>query len=52
MTRNVSGPQFNENELITVDADQIIIAIGQMTDEQFVGHIGVASERGFFKADP
>ena len=52
MTRSVSGPQFNENELITVDADQIIIAIGQMTDEQFVGHIGVESERGFFKADP
>jgi heterodisulfide reductase subunit A-like polyferredoxin len=44
-------PEFNEKELITVDADQIIIAIGQMTDEQFVGHIGVASERGFFKAD-
>ena len=52
MTRNVSGPQFNENELITVDADQIIIAIGQMTDEQFVSHIGVENERGFFKADP
>jgi heterodisulfide reductase subunit A-like polyferredoxin len=45
-------PVFNENELITVDADQIIIAIGQMTDEQFVGHIGVESERGYFKADP
>jgi heterodisulfide reductase subunit A-like polyferredoxin len=45
-------PQFNENELITVDADQIIIAIGQMTDEQFVSHISVESERGLFKADP
>jgi heterodisulfide reductase subunit A-like polyferredoxin len=44
-------PMFNENELVTVDADQVIIAIGQMTDEQFVGHIGVESERGFFKAD-
>ncbi len=45
-------PVFDENELITVDADQIIIAIGQMTDEQFVGHVGVESERGYFKADP
>jgi len=44
-------PEFNEKELITVDADQIIIAIGQMTDEQFVGHIGVEHNRGFFKAD-
>jgi heterodisulfide reductase subunit A-like polyferredoxin len=45
-------PVFDEKELITVDADQIIIAIGQMTDEQFVSHIGVESERGYFKADP
>jgi heterodisulfide reductase subunit A-like polyferredoxin len=45
-------PVFNENQLTAIDADQIIIAIGQMTDEQFVGHIGIDNERGFFKADP
>ena len=46
------SPVFDENDLITVDADQIIIAIGQMVDEQFVSHIDVESERGCFKADP
>jgi heterodisulfide reductase subunit A-like polyferredoxin len=45
-------PVFNENEIITVDADQIIVAIGQMVDEQLVSHIEVQNERGCFKADP
>jgi heterodisulfide reductase subunit A-like polyferredoxin len=46
------NPAFDENNLITVDANQVVIAIGQMVDEQFVGHIDVQSERGCFKTDP
>ncbi len=45
-------PVYDENDLLTIDADQIIVAIGQMVDEQFVSHIGIDNERGFFKADP
>ncbi|MDO8303311.1 MAG: FAD-dependent oxidoreductase, partial [Sedimentisphaerales bacterium] len=44
-------PAFDEKDLITVDADQIIVAIGQMVDEQFVAHIPAQSERGCFKID-
>ncbi|MGA1979815.1 MAG: FAD-dependent oxidoreductase [Sedimentisphaerales bacterium] len=46
------NPAFDENDVITVKADQIIVAIGQAIDEQLVGHIDVQSERGCFKADP
>ncbi len=46
------SPAFDENDLTTVEADQIIVAIGQMTDEQLVGHIPVENARGCFKADP
>jgi heterodisulfide reductase subunit A-like polyferredoxin len=45
-------PVFDEKELTTIDADQIIIAIGQMVDEQLTGHINVDNQRGLFKADP
>ena len=30
----------------------MIVAIGQMVDEQLVGHIKVKSENGCFKIDP
>ncbi len=46
------NPAFDENDLTTIAADQIIVAIGQMTDEQLVGHIGAETERGCFKTDP
>jgi heterodisulfide reductase subunit A-like polyferredoxin len=46
------SPAFDENVLTTIDADQIIVAIGQMVDKQTVSHIDVKSERGCFKADP
>ena len=46
------NPAFDENDLITVDAEQIIVAIGQMVDEELVGHIDVESHRGCFKTDP
>jgi heterodisulfide reductase subunit A-like polyferredoxin len=46
------NPAFNENDLAIVEADQIIVAIGQMVDEQLVGQIKAQSERGCFKTDP
>jgi heterodisulfide reductase subunit A-like polyferredoxin len=44
-------PTFDEKDITIVDADQIIIAIGQMVDEQLVAHIPAQSERGCFKID-
>ena len=35
------SPAFDENDLATLEADQIIVAIGQMVDEQLAGHIPV-----------
>ncbi len=46
------SPAFDENDLTTVEVDQIIVAIGQMTDEDLVKHIPVENARGCFKADP
>jgi heterodisulfide reductase subunit A-like polyferredoxin len=46
------NPAYDENNLVTVNADQVVIAIGQMVDEQFAEHINVVSERGCFKTDP
>jgi heterodisulfide reductase subunit A-like polyferredoxin len=45
-------PVYDEKDITTVDADQIIVAIGQMVDEQFIAHIDILSERGCFKTDP
>jgi heterodisulfide reductase subunit A-like polyferredoxin len=45
-------PVFDEGNLVTIDADQVIVAIGQSVDGEFVRHIGAANERGCFKADP
>jgi heterodisulfide reductase subunit A-like polyferredoxin len=45
-------PAYDENDLTTVEADQIIVAIGQMTDEELLGHIPVENARGCFQADP
>jgi heterodisulfide reductase subunit A-like polyferredoxin len=46
------SPAFDENDLATLEADQIIVAIGQMVDEQLAGHINARSERGCFITDP
>ncbi|MGD0209184.1 MAG: FAD-dependent oxidoreductase [Verrucomicrobiota bacterium] len=46
------NPAFDENDLATIKADQIIVAIGQAVDEELVSHIKVQNERGCFKADP
>jgi heterodisulfide reductase subunit A-like polyferredoxin len=45
-------PVYNENELTRIDADQIIVAIGQAVDNALLSHIEVENERGCFKADP
>ena len=45
------SPAFDENDLTTIEADQIIVAIGQAVDEELVSHIKVQNERGCFKAD-
>ena len=46
------SPAFDENDLAVVEAERIIVAIGQMVDEQIVSHLNVQSERGCFQADP
>jgi heterodisulfide reductase subunit A-like polyferredoxin len=45
-------PLYNDKVLTSIDADQIIVSIGQMVDPDFIKHIGVNIERGCFKADP
>jgi heterodisulfide reductase subunit A-like polyferredoxin len=45
------NPVFDEKDLTKIEADQIIVAIGQAVDEELVNHINVQSERGCFKAD-
>ena len=50
--QNRFNPAFDENDLATIEADQIIVAIGQMVDEEVISHIDVESLRGCFKADP
>jgi heterodisulfide reductase subunit A-like polyferredoxin len=45
------SPAFDENDLTTIEADQIIVAIGQAVDEELVSHIKVENFRGCFKAD-
>jgi heterodisulfide reductase subunit A-like polyferredoxin len=42
----VEGSEF------TLEVDMVISAIGQMVDEQLLGHINVKSENGRFKIDP
>jgi heterodisulfide reductase subunit A-like polyferredoxin len=44
-------PAYDDNDLTTLNADQVIVAIGQMVDEEITKHIGVEIERGCFKAD-
>ena len=46
------NPVYDENDRISIDADQVIIAIGQKNDDAFLQHVGAHTERGSFKADP
>lgn len=45
------SPVFDEKDLVTVEADQVIVAIGQRVDEQTVGQVKAQIERGCFKTD-
>ena len=46
------NPVFNENDRIKIEGDQILIAIGQRSDDKLLEHLGLAIERGSIKADP
>ena len=46
------SPKYDANNLTKIDADHIIVAIGQMVDNNLTKQIGVDIERGCFKADP
>ncbi len=46
------NPAYDENDRVSIDTDQIIVAIGQMSDSEFLEHTGAQTERGSFKADP
>jgi heterodisulfide reductase subunit A-like polyferredoxin len=46
------SPTYDEKNLTTLKADQVIVAIGQMLDAQLIKHTGIETERGCFKADP
>ncbi len=46
------SPVYDENKTVSVNANQVIIAIGQMVDSMFAKHIGADIERGCFKINP
>ncbi len=46
------SPTYDESQLTTIQADQIIIAIGQMLDKQFIKSAGIETEHGCFNTDP
>jgi len=45
------NPVFDEKKTITVDADTVIVAVGQATDLSFLND-GVDVSRGYIQADP
>ena len=45
------NPQYAENDRVSLEADQIIIAIGQQNNKAFLTHLGVETERGAIKTD-
>jgi len=46
------NPVYDENDRISIVADQVIVAIGQKNDDAFLEHVGAHTERGSLKADP
>ncbi len=46
------SPAYDQNNLKNINADQIIVAIGQAIDGELLDHVCVDIERGCFKADP
>ena len=45
-------PQYAENDRVSLEADQIVVAIGQQSDKTFLTRLGVETERGVIKIDP
>jgi heterodisulfide reductase subunit A-like polyferredoxin len=45
-------PVYDEDVRTTLRAGQVIIAIGQALEKQFLQHAGIETERGCFKVDP
>ena len=46
------SPQYDENSLMTIPAEQIIVAIGQTVDRELIKHLGADTQGGYFKVDP
>jgi heterodisulfide reductase subunit A-like polyferredoxin len=46
------SPTYDENNRMLIEADQIIIAIGQELDVRFIERTNIEIERGCFKVDP
>ena len=46
------NPVYNATNLKTINADQIIVAIGQAVHGDLLDHCGVGVQRGCFMADP
>ncbi len=46
------NPLYDMYNAMSLEADRIIIAIGQMVDGGFLRHMGVDIDRGCFRADP
>ncbi len=45
------SPVYDEQQRLSIEADQIITAIGQTSDDEFVKHTGAATQGRYFKAD-
>jgi heterodisulfide reductase subunit A-like polyferredoxin len=46
------SPVYDDNDVTSLEADQIIVAIGQALDKQVISDTDFAIERGCFKANP
>jgi heterodisulfide reductase subunit A-like polyferredoxin len=46
------NPVYDEQQRLTLEADQVITAIGQTSDDEFIKHIGAAAQGRYVKADP
>jgi heterodisulfide reductase subunit A-like polyferredoxin len=46
------NPQYAEHDRMSIEADQVIIAIGQQNDSSLMEHLTLKVERNVIKADP
>ncbi len=46
------NPVYDEQQWLSIEADQIITAIGQTSDDAFMSHVGAQTQGRYFKADP